>query len=168
MHDIKLSQNMTMKSLNKLKNILSIDTFDLEFESQMVQSRIVSTLLEVIDDKKLKQKDLEELTGLSQPFISALFHNRKKLNVEHIALFQKALDIVLQTPTYLDVNEHKRNFYSDSSFYNEDLIKSFDDIHIISFELNEISYNYRNQFLKDELIEMPITRKKENKVFDYA
>lgn len=159
---------MTMKSLNKLKNILSIDTYDLEFESQMVQSRIVSTLLEVIEEKKLKQKDLEELTGLSQPFISALFHNRKKLNVEHIALFQKALDIVLQPPTYLDVNDHKRNFYSDNSIYNKDLMKSFDDIHIISFTFNEISHNYKNQFLKDELIEMPIIRKNENKVLDYA
>lgn len=163
---------MTMKSLNKLKEIFSIDTFDLEFESQMVQSRIISTLLEVIESKKLKQKDLVELTGLSQPFISALFHNRKKLNVEHIALFQKALDIVLQPPTYLDANEHKKYYYSDNScFYNEDLILFFGNIYEVPFSFNEIVKNYSHDFLKDELIEIPIIRKKENKenkVLDYA
>lgn len=165
---MKLFQNMTMKSLNKLKDIFSVDSFDLEFEAQMVQSRIVSTLLEVIENKKFKQKELEELTGLSQPFISALFHNRKKLNVEHIALFQKALDIVLQPPTYLDANEHKRHYYSDNDFYKEDLMKSFDNIQVISFSFNDISNNYDHNFLKEDLIEMPTIRKKENKVFDYA
>jgi len=163
-----LFRNTTMKSLEKINKIFSIETFDLEFESQMVQSRIVSTLLEVIESKNLKQKDLEELTGLSQPFISALFHNRRKLNVEHIALFQNALDIVLLPPSYLEANEHKNKYYSDNEFCKKDLKKSFDNLHIIHYSFNTVLDNYTRDFLKDELMETPIIRNKENKVFDYA
>lgn len=157
-----------MKSLDKINKIFSEETFDLDFESQMVQSRIVSTLLEVIESKNLKQKDLEELTGLSQPFISALFHNRKKLNVEHIALFQNALDIVLLPPSYMEANDHKIKYYSENDFCENDIIKSFDNIKILHYSFNTVINHYTDDFLRDELREIPSIRNKENKVFDYA
>jgi len=113
---MKQSQNMNMKLLNKIKNQLNNEDFDIDFESQMVQSRIISTFLEVIENKNLTQKDLEDLTGLSQPFLSALFNNRKKLNVEHIAKLQNALKIVLQQPKYLTSDEHHNTYYQEDEY----------------------------------------------------
>ncbi len=107
---------MNMKLLDNIKSQLNNDNFDIVFESEMVQSRIVSTFLEVIESKKLTQNDLEELTGLSQPFLSALFNNRKKLNVEHIAKLQNALKIVLQPPKYLTIEEHYHTYYQEDEY----------------------------------------------------
>ena len=114
--------------LNQLRRTLNDDKFDLQFESEMVQSRIISTFLDIIDQKHYTQKELESLTGLKQPFISALFNNRKKLNVEHIALFQKALNIILQPPSYLSKDEHISKFYKDEDFEYDSLISTQDKV----------------------------------------
>lgn len=108
-----------MKSLNKFKEVF--ENNDLEHETKMVQSRIISTLLEVIEARGYSQADLAELTGLTQPFISALLNNRKNLNMEHIALFQNGLGIILQPPSYLSLTDHKEKFYASSDHVNIDL-----------------------------------------------
>lgn len=107
-----------MKSLNEFKRNLDQESFDLDHETKMVQLRILSSILEVIDAKGLTQSNLEELTGLKQPFISALFNNRKNLNMEHIALFQHALQIVIQPPAHLSIDEHINAFYKESDYEN--------------------------------------------------
>lgn len=114
---------MNMKSLNKYQGFFNNESFDLDHEAKMVQSRILSTLLGVIEDKGITQEELEELTGLKQPFISAIFNSRKRLNMEHIALFQRALDIVLQPPMYLTKGQHKSKFYHQNEY--EDLNGQF-------------------------------------------
>lgn len=112
-----------MKSLNKLNKLdkfisqLDINNFDVAYETDMVQTRILSPILEVIERKNLTQSELEDLTGLKQPFISALFNNRRKLNMEHIALFQNALNIVLQPPSYLSMEDHITKFYTPVEYY---------------------------------------------------
>lgn len=123
---------MDMKSLNKLTKHLNDNNFDILFESHMVQSRIISSILNAIEFKKLTQQDLEKLTGLSQPFLSALFNNRRKLNVEHIAKLQNALGIIFQPPTYL-LNEHHLNEY-----YNEEQYIGFKSVS--EFKKREIFY----------------------------
>ncbi|MEK8179919.1 helix-turn-helix transcriptional regulator [Flavobacterium buctense] len=105
-----------MKLLDQIRNQLNENRVDIVFESQMVQSRIVSTFLEVIENNKVTQKELEERTGLSQPFLSAIFNNRKKLNVEHIAKLQNALNIILQPPKYLTTEEHYNTYYQDDEY----------------------------------------------------
>ena len=105
-----------MKYLNKFKDMFNSKSFDLEHETDMVQSRIVSTILEVKEKTGMTQKKLSELTGLKQPFISALFNNRKRLNMEHIALFQNAMEFKLQPPKYLSSKEHFNKFYSTEGF----------------------------------------------------
>lgn len=107
---------MSTKLSNNIKSLLKQDDFNLEHESKMVQARILSTIIEVVDNKELTQKDLEKLTGLKQPFLSGLFNQRRKLNMEHIALFQKALKIKLQPPKYLSYQEHNEKFYSDEEY----------------------------------------------------
>jgi predicted XRE-type DNA-binding protein len=107
---------MNTKLSNNIKSLLKQSDFNLEHESKMVQARILSTILEIIDHKNLTQVELEELTGLKQPFLSGLFNQRKKLNMEHIALFQNALRIKLQPPTYLNEEEHNEKFYSDDGY----------------------------------------------------
>ena len=118
---MKSSQNMNMKSLNTYRNAFDATSFDLEHEANMVQSRILSSLLEVIEKKGLTQLDLEVLTGLKQPFLSAVFNNRKKINMEHIALLQNALDIVLQPPAYLTKDQHLNKFYDQSDFESAEI-----------------------------------------------
>lgn len=107
---------MSTKLSNSIKSLLKQDDFNLEHESKMVQARILSTFLGIIDDRKLTQSDLEKLTGLKQPFLSGLFNQRRRLNMEHIALFQNALKIKLQPPEYLNDQEHNEKFYSDEEY----------------------------------------------------
>ncbi|WP_034236098.1 transcriptional regulator [Arenibacter certesii] len=107
---------MNTKLSNNIKSLLKQSDFNLEHESKMVQARILSTILEIIDDKNLTQLDLEELTGLKQPFLSGLFNQHKKLNMEHIALFQNALRIKLQPPAYLNEEEHYEKYYSEDGY----------------------------------------------------
>ncbi|WP_243473063.1 helix-turn-helix domain-containing protein [Winogradskyella sp. MH6] len=103
-----------MKSLNKFKNILTNPNFDIEHETQMVQSRILSSILEIMDEKEYNQSDLERLTGLSQPFLSSIFNNKKKLSMRHIALIQEALGVILQPPTALSKEAHNNKFYNEN------------------------------------------------------
>lgn len=158
---------MNTKLLNKAKSLLNNKNFDIAFESQMVQSRIISTLLEVIENKNLTQKDLENLTGLKQPFLSALFNNRKKLNVEHIARFQNALKIVLQPPKYLTLEEHHNTYYQEDEYVglnkiNETLKKEIEFICYKNFLSNE-----RNSYSEDKNFHSPRTSKK-IELYDFA
>lgn len=105
-----------MKSLKELKDFLEDEQFDLNHEAAMVQSRILSPIISAIEDNKIRQEDLAEATGLTQPFISGLLNIRKNLSMEHIALFQKALGIVLQVPEVLTDEEHKSKFYSEEEY----------------------------------------------------
>ena len=114
-----------MKSLKELKNFLEDESFDLEHEAAMVQSRILSPIIAAIEDNHIKQGDLAEATGLAQPFISALLNVRKKLSMEHIALFQKALGIILQAPDALPLEEHQSKFYSEKEYEIEPERESF-------------------------------------------
>lgn len=155
---MKSSQTTTMKLLNKIKDELKLDTFNIEFESEMVQSRILSSFLEVIDEKGLTQTDLEKLTGLTQPFISALFNNRRKLNVEHIALFQEALKIVLQPPTYLSKEEHTNKFYTDTDYCFNENIFSVDNF-ISQMDLDFFPTD-KNDFIEEQVV----TTKKSNQI----
>lgn len=107
---------MNTKLSNNIKSLIQFDDFDKEYEAKMVQSRILSTVLEVIENQNLTQLDLENLTGLKQPFLSSLFNLHKKLNMEHIALFQKALKIKLQPPSYFTEDSHIKQFYLEDDY----------------------------------------------------
>lgn len=107
---------MNTKLSNNIKSLLKNEEFNLDYESSMVQSRILSSILKVIEGKKMTQTELSEKTGLKQPFLSGLFNLHKKLNMNHIALLQKALDIKLQPPNYYSKEEHYKTFYSDKEY----------------------------------------------------
>ena len=107
---------MNMKLSNNIKSLLKKEEFDLDYESSMAQSRILSSILEVVEDKKMTQTELSEKTGLKQPFLSGLFNLHKKLNMNHIALLQKALEIKLQPPKYYSEEKHLKKFYSDKEY----------------------------------------------------
>ncbi len=132
-----------MKSLKNLQEYFADSSFDLEYETKMVQSRLISTILEAMDEKEFIQSDLAKLTGLSQPFISAIMNNHKNLNMEHIALFQKALNIVLQPPKYLDNNEHRNKYYCSNDFEidNDKLFKTSKNQFIIHV-INDFDKNF--------------------------
>lgn len=158
---------MNMKLLDNIKSQLNNDNFDIVFESKMVQSRIISTFLEVIESKKLTQNYLEELTGLSQPFLSALFNNRKKLNVEHIAKLQNALKIVLQPPKYLTFEEHYHTYYQEDEYIglNKVSITLSKEIELLYFGniLNEKKSYPEEKFFRSKKVNL---KKSEN--YEYA
>lgn len=157
---------MNTKLLDKIKGQLNHDNFDIVFESEMVQSRIVSTFLEVIESKNFTQNDLEELTGLSQPFLSALFNNRKKLNVEHIAKLQNALKIVLQPPTYLTIEEHY------NTYYQEDEYIGLNKINLISKEIELLCFgellNKKKSYPEEKFFHATKVNLKKSENYEYA
>lgn len=124
-----------MTLLNKIQDEFEQKDFDLEHETDMVQSRILSPIIEKIEEQGLTQTNLSEITGLKQPFLSALFNIRKRLNMEHIALLQKALGIVLQSPQMLSIVEHKRKFYSKDEYDISSLQVSESVYHVRTHEL---------------------------------
>ncbi len=110
-----------MKSLNKIKKLFEAKEFDLGYESGMVQARILGPIVGLIQKRNIKQDELEKLTGLKQPFLSGLFGGVRRLNMEHIAKLQYALDITLQQPEYLTNIDHKEKHYSTKDNQTTDL-----------------------------------------------
>ena len=159
-----------MKSLAKLRELFTEKSFDLEFESQMVQSRIVSTFLEVIEDKNITQKELEEKTGLSQPFISALLNNRKKLNVEHIARLQNALDVKLKSPEYISNSDYEKEYFKESEYTETMFVCEFKRPHQIDNDIyDKIILGYYGKFEEDNIIsEKKLTNNNNKERFEYA
>lgn len=129
--------------LNKIKSEFEKNDFDLEHESNMVQARILSPIIDAIEQQKITQEELSERTGLTQPFISSILNIRKKLNMEHIALFQKALDIVIQTPKTLTLIEHKHKFYNKEDY--ETLLENLSENIFHTNPINSIHRNYRRK-----------------------
>ena len=113
-------------NIEELENIVTSlfesEKFDLEHETNMVQSRILSPILEVFENTDMTQGELAEKTGMSQPMINGIFNLRKKLTMRHIALLQKALNIVIQPPKVWSTDDHKRKFYSRDSFEGYELV----------------------------------------------
>lgn len=128
-----------MTSLNKIQDEFENNKFDLEHESKMVQSRILSPIIEAIEENGLTQEELSERTGLRQPFISAILNIRKKLNMEHIALFQKALGIIIQPPQALSINEHKHKYYNKEE-YEISTLDVFEEVYHSHFMKNLQQY----------------------------
>lgn len=73
-----------------------VDTEDLEHESKMVMYRFLSEIERISDEKKLNRKELASLIGTSASYITQLFRGNKLINMETIAKFQKAFDIVFE------------------------------------------------------------------------
>ena len=130
-----------MKSLSKIQSEFDNTQFDLEHESDMVQSRLLSPIIEAIEKEGLTQAELAERTGLKQPFISAILNVRKKLNMEHIALFQKALGIVVQPPEVLSVKDHKSKYYSEEE-YEASTILIFEEISHLHYTKSIETYSH--------------------------
>lgn len=106
-----------MKLLNKITNHFSNSDFDLDYETDMVQSRILSPIIDAYEKRGMTQSDLSEKTGLSQSFISSIFNIRKRLNMKHVALLQHALEIVLQKPEVLEKSKHNLKYHSKDEFF---------------------------------------------------
>jgi len=140
---------MNTKLSNKIKSILKLKEFNLEHESKMAQARILSSILEVVDNKKLTQVELEELTGLKQSFLSGLFNQNRNLSMKHIALLQNALGIVLQPPSYLTVDNHEEKFYSEIDY--KPAYRCFPDMEYLKEEIFITWINPLEENDKEEL-----------------
>lgn len=135
---------MNMKSKNKFSNLYKGKEFNLELEAKLVQARFLSPIIEFIKSKKITQTELKKKTGLSQSFLSNLFNGNKKVNIEHIALLQNALGIVLQPPDPLTNEEHYAKFYENSdipsnkNYHNSQNVATMIVVHR---EMNVTEYN---------------------------
>jgi transcriptional regulator with XRE-family HTH domain len=65
----------------------------IEHEAQMISYRILSELEKMCDERKIKKKDLAEMTGTSKSYITQLFNGTKSINTYIMAKFENALDI---------------------------------------------------------------------------
>lgn len=145
-----------MKSLNEIKSEFEHKSFDLAFETGMVQSRILGPIIQEMENQGITQGELAKRTGLSQPFISAVLNIRKRLSMEQIALFQNALGIVLQMPEIMSKEEHRNKYYSEMEYQPSTgsvsrvtcVHGSFNMIDSYSVRSKPSSNNYLSSFVK--------------------
>jgi len=135
-----------MTLLNKIRAEINNTKFDKEYEANMVQSRLLSPIIEIIEEQNITQEELSKRTGLKQPFISALLNIRRKLNMEHIALFQNALNIVIQTPDVLSKDEHKTKFYDLNDYDNSE------ELFVKLWNLNQNNFTNSYSEIKNKVI----------------
>lgn len=114
----------------------------LEIEVKMVQSRLLSPIIAKMEEVGMTQKELAKRSGMTQPFVNSVLNIRKKISVEHIAKFQKALGIVLQPPIALTEEEHYRAFYDPD--YHAEYKKFKETIHLIASE-QRLRYSTKNK-----------------------
>ena len=94
--------------------------FDLPFETKMVMYRFLSEIDKLAEEMDFNKKQLAEKIGTSASFITQLFKGNKILNLETIAKFQHAFDVVFE------VKVRPRNEYliSHSSTENSNINNS--------------------------------------------
>jgi transcriptional regulator with XRE-family HTH domain len=78
----------------EFENLLSFKTEEekLEHDAQMISYRILSAVEKLCDEKKIKKKDLAELTGTSKSYITQLFNGSKSVNTYIMAKFENIFD----------------------------------------------------------------------------
>jgi transcriptional regulator with XRE-family HTH domain len=91
----------------KLNNIVTNPEFDelfqfkneeekLEHDAQMISYRILSEIEKMCDEKKIKKKDLAQMTGTSKSYITQLFNGTKSINTNILAKFEHALEVTIE------------------------------------------------------------------------
>ncbi|MBX9782777.1 MAG: helix-turn-helix transcriptional regulator [Chitinophagaceae bacterium] len=64
----------------------------LEHDAQMISYRVLSAVEKLCDEKKIKKKDLAQLTGTSKSYITQLFNGSKSVNTYIMAKFENIFD----------------------------------------------------------------------------
>lgn len=67
------------------------ETFDLDFEKEMLMYRFLSEVEKICDEKEISKKELAAKIGTSASYITQLFRGTKTVNLETLAKFQHAL-----------------------------------------------------------------------------
>lgn len=91
----------------KFNNIVTNPAFDelirfkdqdekLEHDAQMISYRILSEIEKMCDEKKIRKKDLAQMTGTSKSYITQLFNGTKAINASILAKFENALNVTLE------------------------------------------------------------------------
>lgn len=93
---------------------MGVTLINIDHEARMVQSRILSPFLKIMEDKGITENDLSKASGLTLDTITKLFLIEKPLKMAHIALIQKGLDSVAQPPEVITAKEHHERFYKST------------------------------------------------------
>lgn len=96
-----LSKNKINNYIEKLNDIS--DTFNLEFETEMIQIRFMSEVERLMEENEITKTKLAKKIGTSPSFITQLFQGNKKLNLETIAKLQHALNYKFRVDAVKDV-----------------------------------------------------------------
>ena len=99
------------KEFSEIGKTYNLDYYDLKHETKMVQARIVSPLIKIIEVKGYTVNKLSELTNLTETKIDRLLNGAESITMEELALFQKALDVVIEPPFVLTKEEHNNKYY---------------------------------------------------------
>lgn len=102
---------MNSNNIQKLySEKFSNESYDNKHETQMVSYRFLSEIERISDEKNLNRKELAKAIGTSASFITQLFRGVKIINIETIAKFQKALDVIFEIKA---IPISKENAYSE-------------------------------------------------------
>jgi transcriptional regulator with XRE-family HTH domain len=107
---IKLNQIVINPAYENLFEFSS-EREKLEHNAQMISFRILSEVEKVCDEKKIKKKDLAELTGTSKSYITQLFRGTKSVNTGIMAKFEEVLDFSFNIGIKLDAESYV-DYYS--------------------------------------------------------
>ncbi|WP_173003185.1 helix-turn-helix transcriptional regulator [Chitinophaga sp. SYP-B3965] len=69
----------------------------IEHEAAMISFRILSEVEKLCDDRKIKRKDLAEMTGTSKSYITQLFNGKKSINTYFMAKLENVLNVTFET-----------------------------------------------------------------------
>lgn len=94
---------MSMKSNNIITNPVFDELFQfkdeeekLEHDAQMISYRILSEIEKICDERKIRKKDLAQMTGTSKSYITQLFNGTKSINTNILAKFEHVLEVTLE------------------------------------------------------------------------
>lgn len=102
------NNELDIKSIQSaFKEILrsSSDADKLEMEQDMLQLDILEYISSELKKKGIKRSELPSMLNVTKSFISQLFSADKRLNLEHLAKFQRILDEKFMVTMKNDINK---------------------------------------------------------------
>lgn len=84
---------------------------DLDYEALMIQARLLSPYLTVMEDKGFDNTELSKRSGIEEYRIKLIFSGNAFITMEEIAMIQEALDVIAQPPFLLTKEAHKKQHY---------------------------------------------------------
>lgn len=91
-----MNTNLKIKEIkNQFDNLLFNQSFDekAELEAKIIMAQFLSEIEPILNNRKIKRKDLAEMIGTSASFITQLYRGNKTISLATIAKIKMALQL---------------------------------------------------------------------------